>query len=64
MSKSDLFCQQHIVHNLSIYLGLPHPVDDPPGDEIDLSVEDEDDGEREVESHHGGVQLIDRILRN
>ena len=37
---------------------LPHPADDPPGDHVYLGVEDDDDREREVEGHDGGVHLV------
>ena len=35
------------------------PVDDAPGDDVDLGVEDDDDNKGEVERDYGGVNLGD-----
>ena len=35
------------------------PVDDAPGDDVDLGVEDDDDDQGEVERDHSGVNLGD-----
>ena len=43
---------------------MSYSTDDLPGDEVYLGIEYQDDSQREVESHHSGVQLIYWILRD
>ena len=37
------------------------PIDDSPGDDVDLGVEDDDDDQREVERDYGGVNLGEQM---